>query len=243
MGRERSAGQGGVDGDGSGERLCCESIKQRGNFGRLGAAQQRGSHSCTPQERSETLKQRNVARRTTRSQRRVQLRPVTPRVMDASKDFGPERPAGQRGVAGGESGKRFANRARDAGSFGRPSAAQQRGPHRGTAQDQSETRLQRDVARCAARSQSRALQQHVSDGRKRKSTNKTNAHTTTEWCESGRPGSEALPAEHREDGFRNGQAARAALDPAARRNTAGRVCARRKTGVRHASSEMWQNAR
>ena len=32
VGRERSAGQGGVDGDGSGERLCCESIKQRGKL-------------------------------------------------------------------------------------------------------------------------------------------------------------------------------------------------------------------
>ena len=49
---------------------------------------------------------------------------------DARKeDAGRERPAGQRGVAGGESGERFADWARGAGVFGRRGAAQQRGPH------------------------------------------------------------------------------------------------------------------
>ena len=52
------------------------------------------------------------------------------------------------------------------------------------------------------------------------------------WGEIGRPGSDALPAENRENNLRIGHAARAAWDAVARRNSAGRIFANRRSGER-----------
>ena len=62
------------------------------------------------------------------------------------EDVGREQPAGQRCVAGRESGGRFENWARAADIFGRGGAAQQRGPHLCNPPVRSERREQRDVA-------------------------------------------------------------------------------------------------
>ena len=51
------------------------------------------------------------------------------------------------------------------------------------------------------------------------------------------------PGENRENGLRIGHAARASLDVAARRKSAGRVVARQQTGARRAKRAMWHRAR
>ena len=64
------------------------------------------------------------------------------------------------------------------------------------------------------------------------------------WGRDGRTGNEALPAENREHGLRIGHAARAPLDVAARRKSAGgRVAAIPKTGARCAKRAMWHGTR
>ena len=152
-GAGRPAGQRGVAG-GASVDIFANLARRAGSSGRRGAAQQRWPHLRTPQARRETRKQRDVA--TARSQRRAQQRTATPRATDVKKT----RPAGQQGVAGGESRDRLANLAGGAGNFGRRGAAQRRGPHLCTPQDRSKTCEQRNVASRTAQSQ-RSAHQHT----------------------------------------------------------------------------------
>ena len=68
------------------------------------------------------------------------------------QDVGRPRMAGQRGAAGRESRKQFANWARGAIISGHGGAVQQCGPHRRKQKDKRKTRNERYVAWCAARS-------------------------------------------------------------------------------------------
>ena len=65
----------------------------------------------------------------------------------------------------------------------------------------------------------------------------------TDVGQGARPSNEALPAENRENGLQIWQEARAALGAAARRSSAGRILAGRKTGARRTRHTMWQGAR
>ena len=189
--------------------------------------------------------------------------------------MGRELPAGQRGVARGESG---VNWARGAGIFGRRGAAQQRGPHLSKPSVRSEALAQRNVAWLTARSHRRTQQRCVTPWRGmqsrpgadrpagqhqlqaenrgsglclehasracadaakgattpphlcKPSSWATDAKKT--WGEIGRPGSDALPAENRENNLRTGHASRASWDAVARCNSAGRIFANRRSGER-----------
>ena len=103
------------------------------------------------------------------------------------EDVGRDRPAGQRRVAGGESGEQFANWARGAGVLGRRGAAQQRGPHLCKPPVWREMSEQRDVACHTARSQRGAQQRPVT-------SRETDAKQT--WGEIGPPGGDPLQAKN-----------------------------------------------
>ena len=86
------------------------------------------------------------------------------------EDVRRERPAGQRGAAIGESGKRSANRARNASIFECRGAEKQPKPHMRMPPDRSETRKQRNVVWHAARShrlaQHRPMEPRTTDAKK-----------------------------------------------------------------------------
>ena len=165
-----------------------------GSFGSRGAARQRGPHLCTAQDWSETHEQRDVAKRTARSQRRVQQRTAGPRATDAMKTWGKAAGRATRRCRR-RMGTTAANLARGAGKYLTPRRGATRcaGSLHGAIpeQDSQTTRCRKahgEITTSCATAHSEA----AGDGRDKDAR------------QGGRPGSEALPAENGPNSLRIG---------------------------------------
>ena len=159
-------------------------------FGRRGAAQQRGPHLCKQPDRNETCAQIGVALRAARSQHSAQQRPVKSHKTDAKQTWGRERPAGQRGLAGGDLWITFCVCA----------SGTQRGHPRRGATPRAACLQAAGPARDAQTTHCSMAHGAITKPRATSLVAPWATYAKKTWGGSYRPGSEALPAENRENG-------------------------------------------